>query len=177
MRVIAIYGGPGTGKTTTATALVYALGAHYVSSGDIARAVDPEALARGEMANREKLREGFRQALYNAGSHGITVVDGLPRDPTDVELLPEGTIYIFLTCTRSIAVERQVARGRKGDEDISLIWKRTDEQAKLLQLSRPNSWAYRLATEQGTLSTSYLRPDQVNERVLDYISGRRDRLI
>jgi adenylate kinase family enzyme len=105
-RVVAIFGPPGAGKTTTARGVVEALGAAYLSSGDVARKVDPGSIARGDMADRQLLADGFRAELSAIRKHhqGWIVVDGLPRDPSDVDYLPDGTTYILLNAARDISI-------------------------------------------------------------------------
>lgn len=170
-RVIAIFGAPGVGKTTTAKAIVEAFGAQYVSSGDVARKVDPEALARGEMADRQKLAAGFKTALEQATiASEMVVVDGLPRDPGDVFLLPEDTEYLLLDCDKHISVDRQLRRSRP-DDDMELIRKRTVEQRALLELDKPDGWAHRLCDWTRALNTGDKSRDRVIELAIRFIRG------
>lgn len=81
------------------------------------------------------------------------IVDGLPRDPTDVALLPEDTIYILLTCMPGTSIDRQLARGRPGDTE-DLVHKRTIGQRRLMRMDDQHGWAYRLA---GGLSDGLMR--------------------
>jgi adenylate kinase family enzyme len=146
MRFVSIYGPPGAGKTSVAMPLAKMLDAAYISSGDIARRVDPEALARGAMADRKRLREGFVDAILDAARSGarMVVVDGLPRDPTDCELLPDDTEYVLLTAKPKVLIQRQIDRAREGDT-VDIINARTEEQIHLLQLRVADGWAYRIA--------------------------------
>lgn len=172
-RVIAIFGPPGAGKTTVARALAHTLQAVYISSGDIAREVDPEALARGEMADRAVLREAFLSAMEAAGDQQV-VVDGLPRDPTDIELLPGRgeTMFILLNVRRDISTERQLRRGREGDTE-ALIARRNDEQRALMEIDTANGWPYELAGWKQSLATDRHTAEYVIKLVTDYIHGKR----
>jgi adenylate kinase family enzyme len=171
-RVIAIFGPPGAGKTTVARALVDILGAAYVSSGDIAREVDPGALAKGQMANRRKLRDAFKAEL--AKHPGRIVVDGLPRDPTDVEYLPPApeTMFVLLNVLPGIANERQLRRGRIGDEP-EIIERRTREQRALMELDKPDGWSFQLAGWKQSLLTDRHTAQHVIRLVSEYVAGRR----
>lgn len=171
-RIIAIYGPPGAGKTTVAKALVDMLGATYVGSGDVARQVDQESVARGDMADRTLLARGFAEALGQAGS-GRVIVDGLPRYPQDVDLLPaEETIYILLNVDPTVGNERQMKRGREGDTP-ELAALRTRRQRQLMELDDAGGWAYALSPWQRRLDTSRHRPDYVVRMVYEYLIGRK----
>lgn len=174
-KVVAIYGPPGAGKTTTAHGLVEHLGAAYLSSGDIARSVDPGALERGEMADRAALAEAFGNALAEIRKHheGWVVVDGLPRDPNDVHLLPDNTIYVLVNCSPDIAIERQARRGRPGDDNPAIVAKRTTEQRRLMELDKVGGWSYRLAGWKQSIQTNDKTREQVISMVAGYLLGQR----
>ena len=163
---VAVYGPPGVGKTTLAMPLADRLGATYVSSGDIARRVDPNSVALGTMADVDKLRDGFRHALDAAP--GPVVIDGLPRYPFDVDLLPEGTIPILLICWPAVAERRQLERGRPGDTPM-LTKIRTREQYAIMELDREDGWAYELAGPGRVIETGPLGPDVVFDLVVDIL--------
>lgn len=174
-RVVSIFGPPGAGKTTAAREVAKQLGFDYLSSGDIARQVDPWSLSQGKMADRRRLREAFEDALATATREGRgVVVDGLPRDPTDVDLLPIGqTLFILLNARPDILIDRQLRRGRPGDEDRVLVEKRTTEQRALMELDNADGWAYNLVTWKGGLATGDKSREQVVSQCLAYVRGER----
>lgn len=145
-RVLCVYGPPGSGKTTVAERMAADLKAAYVSSGDIARMADPTALARGELADRGLIKEALTEAIwkpYEAGQ--LVVVDGAPRPRSDIDLMPRlSTGFILLDCWPEVAIQRQLDRGRNGDE-AELVKKRTEEQRAVMELDDPKGWAYALA--------------------------------
>ncbi len=174
-KIVAIFGPPGAGKTTAARVLARDTGRQYISSGDIARQVDPGAIARGEMANRALLRSAFEAALATAireDSAGV-VVDGLPRDPTDVALLPDDTLYVLLNARVDILIDRQFRRGRPGDDDFDTVLRRTQEQRALMELDQKDGWAYGLVREVGVLNTTRVPRDQMIAQVSGYVAGDR----
>lgn len=170
--VIAVYGPPGAGKTTLARMLADRLDRVYVSSGDLAREADPDSLSRGEMADRDKLRAAFNEALGRAiGSTRLVVVDGLPRDPHDPELLPVGeTQFLLLEVHPYVAERRQLQRGRPGDEP-DIISKRTKEQTVLMELDQPGGWARDLAHL--TMTTDSHDPETTYDRAMRYLTLRK----
>lgn len=171
--VVAIFGPPGVGKTTAARALSEAMSWPVVSSGDVARIVDPEALARGEMADRAKLATGFVAALEaEHEKYETVIVDGLPRDPTDVGLLPADTCYILLNCRPDIAIERQLRRAREGDTPET-IRKRSEEQRALMGMHVFDGWSFKLATWERALTTERLTREQMIEHVVGFVKGER----
>lgn len=172
-RVIAVFGPPGAGKTTVAMALASTLEMGYVASGDIARRVDPGAISRGEMADRGALRDAFVEALLGAQqTYARVVVDGLPRDPGDVAMLPPDALFILLSARPDILMDRQRYRGRPGD-DAGLIIRRTTEQRLLMELDVKDGWAYRLAGWKSTLNTGDKTREQVVGQALGWVSGER----
>lgn len=171
MQFVSIFGPPGAGKTSVAVPLAAKMKAGYISSGDIARKVDPESLALGKMADRATLRAGFIDAILDAAAAGYRtcIVDGLPRDPTDCELLPDDALYVLLTAKPSVLARRQLDRGRPGDEP-EIITARTTEQLRLMQLSVSDGWAYRIAGPAVVDTTKLTRmqtAEAVQRRLLD----------
>lgn len=176
-RIVAIFGPPGAGKTTIARAVCEAFDWEYLSSGDVARMVDPEALDRGEMADRAKLAAGFTRALNRMLDHGFNVVvDGLPRDPSDVALLPDNTEYLLINVAPSIGIARQIARQRDSRDSYELAHKRQMEQVALMELDKRDGWPFRLADWQRSMQTSDKRPDYAIDLTLTYLRGERKTL-
>lgn len=169
--VVAITGLPGAGKTTLALGLSELTGWPVMSTGDIARRVDPAGLSRGELANEQLFRAAFLGAL---GSYTPPVIlDGLPRSRGQVELLPPDTLVFALWCRPDIAIGRLLRRGRSDDTE-ALAKKRVAEQADLLEFDLPGrGWAREIAGWEGSLNTSVAKPGWILERVFGYVTGER----
>ncbi len=174
--VVAITGLPGAGKTTLALGLSELTGWPIMSTGDIARRVDPAGLSRGELADEELFRAAFLGAI--GAFTPPVILDGLPRSRGQVELLPPDTIVLSLWCRHDIAVGRLLRRGRSDDTE-ALAKKRVEEQSVLLEFEHSDrygpvrGWARDLAGWQGSLNTSVNKPGWILERVFDYVMGKR----
>lgn len=175
--ILAITGLPGAGKTTLAAALSQTWGLPVVSSGDVARIVDPEALAEGRMADRGKLERGFVEILdRELDLYGRVLVDGLPRLPTDLDVLrryPGGFKLLGLDCRVDVAVDRQLRRGRPSDLDPALVRFRTLEQRKLMELDKVNGWLREAAGYGAVVETSRKLPQVIFVDVLAYLTGKK----
>lgn len=130
----ALTGIPGSGKTTLAHLLAAEFDREYVGTGDIARRISPDLLAKGELADQAAMEAAMREALQvhipsGSPSYRPVVLDGWPRTRQQVGWLPEGLVLIFyLSCRTDIALERLERRGR-GDPDA----KRVHEQNQALE--------------------------------------------
>lgn len=130
----ALTGIPGSGKTTLAHLLAAEFDREYVGTGDIARRISPDLLAKGELADQAAMKQALLDALEThittgAPSYRPVILDGWPRTREQVGWLPEGMALIFyLSCRTDIALERLARRGR-GDDDA----KRVHEQTKMLE--------------------------------------------
>lgn len=170
--VVAITGIPGAGKTTLALQLSELTGWHVLSTGDIARRVDPASLSNGDLADEAAFRAAYKREIL--GYRGLPVIlDGLPRSRSQVELLPaEGTMVFFLWCRYDIALGRLLRRGRSDDSSL-IAEKRIREQSALLEADSNDGWARKLAGWAGSINTSNTRPALIAGRVHDYITGAK----
>lgn len=173
-KVLAIAGQPGAGKTTLANNLHEALGWPIISTGDIARRVDPEGLARGELADEAAFREAFFEAYYDLGPTLAepAILDGMPRSRAQLDYLPRERLLMGLTCRIDIAIERQLRRGRAGDS-AEIIEKRTREQSALLEVDHADGWLYHVAGWGAVVNTSQKPPALIASQVLEFLRGER----
>ena len=171
-KVLAIAGIPGAGKTELATRLSARFGWEVISTGDIARRVDPDSLAAGKLADESLFRRAFLEAFYGTKHDGPVILDGLPRSRGQIALLPEESMVIALTCRPDIAIERQKLRARPGDTD-EIIEARTREQSDLLEVERADGWLYVFAGWNRTLNTSQRSREEIEERVSGYLTGEK----
>lgn len=171
-RAIAITGIPGSGKSTLAVGLAKERGWTIMSTGDIARAVDPDSLGQGGMADEAAFQAAFHDALGVLDWSRTVVLDGIPRSPGQVPLLPSLTTVLMLTVRPDIARDRLLRRGRP-DDQADLIARRVQEQSALLDVEHADGWAYRLAGWHGVINTSQKRPTDILHDVLAYLDGRK----
>ncbi len=168
-RVFAICGIPGAGKTTLADLLSERLGWPVLSTGSIARRVDPVSLASGDLADEAVFRRAFTATL--AMEAGQVIIDGLPRSREQLAYLPDGeTQLLLLTCRPDIARDRLRRRGRPDDTD-ELIDKRITEQTRLLGLDDTPAWSYNAAGWGAAVNTTYKTPEEVLRGVVAFING------
>lgn len=162
---LAIAGIPGAGKTTLALHLMDELGWPILSSGDIARAVDPGGVAAGGLADEASFRSAwFKQlGLLQAGP---VIFDGIPRSREQVELLPNGTQIIMLVCPFAVAVSRLTRRGR-ADDTTDVIVRRLEEQVALLEAAQADGWLYRLIGMQAVFRTDRKTPQELAALVVE----------
>jgi adenylate kinase family enzyme len=169
---IAIAGIPGSGKTTLAMALQDAFGWALMSTGDIARRADPASILDGGLANERVFREEFRDTLADTRGSGLVVIDGIPRNREQADILPPSTMVVALTVRPDIAVERLTRRGRS-DDTPDLIAKRVKEQAALLEVNDSHGWLYQLATWERCVNTTYKRAPDVAAGVIAYLRNEK----
>lgn len=167
--IIAISGPPGAGKTTLAANLSAALEVQVLSTGDIARSVDPAAMKVGAMADEDAFRAEFLRRLDAVS--GSLILDGIPRSREQMALLPPGTVVIGLTCSRGVAEQRLATRGRVDDTPV-LIKRRLAEQRALLEVDKHDGWFFGLGWDR-VMSTDLKKPEQVLDGVLAFLEGRK----
>lgn len=174
---VAIAGIPGAGKSSLAEALSDELGWPVLSTGDIARRIDPESIAAGGVADRSAFAAAFRLALKEAVAvHGglwPIVLDGIPRYREQIDLLPFDTVLVGLTCRPDIAIDRQLNRGRPGDEDRATVELRTRAQGDLLEVNVRNGWLYSLAGWGGVVNTGQKSREVIARDVSAYLRGEQ----
>lgn len=171
---IAIAGIPGSGKSTLAAGLHEALGWPVLSTGDIARRIDPVSITNGGVAHPEFFARAFLAAYREVRpTTGTLILDGIPRYREQIDLLPDRTILIGLTCRPDIAIERQIRRGRPGDDDVETVKFRTHAQAGLLEVDIADGWLYRLAGWGAVVNTSRDLPGDVTAGVVRYLTGTK----
>lgn len=171
-RVIAITGIPGAGKTTLANGLVKARGWKVLSTGDIARRIDPAGVSAGVMAVEGAFRAAFAETFATLGQHPVVVLDGIPRSEEQLALLPEGTVIIGLNCRPDIAKDRLLRRERS-DDTAEIIDRRIAEQTDLLGINRQDGWLFGAAGWGGVVATSIKSPGQILIDVIGYLEGRK----
>lgn len=172
LRVVAVAGIPGAGKTTLARALAEHYGWGYIGTGDTARAVDPKSLAQGGMADESLFREAFKMRLAKWTGPEMVVLDGIPRSRGQIELLPYFTTLLALTCRPDIARERLLRRGRE-DDTPDLVDRRITEQSDLLDVQHADGWLYTLAGWGRVINTSQKRPEEIAADVIAFLDGKK----
>ena len=171
-RVWFLTGTPGSGKTTLAHRLSAVYGRPVLSTGDIARRIDPEALARGDWADPDLFREAMRDEVdrISGGADAAYIVDGYPRTLAQFQEIPAhpDLLVFYLCCVPSeIAVDRLTRRGRS-DDTPDIIKTRVERQTEDLE-----SWVRREIPWGHHLNTAKRTPDFVFETVRRYLDGER----
>lgn len=173
--IIMIAGIPGSGKTELAGRLHDAFGGTLISTGDIARRVDPDGVSQGKLADEAAFRAAFDVRLLQAihEDPAPIILDGFPRNRTQMGYV-EGfkTKLIALTCRPDVAVDRQMLRGRAGDT-VHNIEVRTAEQMVLLEQNVADGWLYRAAGWVACINTTQKTPDQIAAGVIAYLRGEK----
>lgn len=134
MKIIALIGMAGSGKSTIGEVLAERLGYHHISTGDLARKyINGSWNELGLPAPEDRVRYLVINEVMQAekdGYEGI-VVDGMPRKPSQVVFLKtivgrNGSLsFINLIIERTLCKERLIARGR-GDDMLEAIDNRHD---------------------------------------------------
>lgn len=130
MKVIAVAGIPGAGKSTVAMALADAIGARVVSPGDAARAAGDQSVRNGGMADEKLVRDYVARSIREAKKD--IILDGFPRTFAQYVLLPPDTTLVRVVTEERTALDRLSARGRE-DDTPDLVVKRVHEQSALLE--------------------------------------------
>jgi adenylate kinase family enzyme len=173
---LAITGVPGTGKTTLATILSERLGWPILSTGNIARVIDPGGLSRGDMAEETGFALAFGltyQKMLSLYPKAPVILDGIPRTVGQLEYLqPYSTRVLLLTARMDVAVDRLRRRGRE-DDTPELIERRIRQQGALLEIDNAKGWAFQIAGFHTSVNTTYKTPDVVAEGVIQYLLGNR----
>lgn len=112
MKVIAIDGPAGSGKSTVARALAAALGLHYLDTGAMYRAVTFAALRRGvDPADAEPVARIAREFELRLDDDGTVRVDG--TDATIEIRGPEVTRAVSIVAANAEVREQMVSRQRE----------------------------------------------------------------
>jgi CMP/dCMP kinase len=156
VRVIAIDGPAGAGKSTVARALAARLGLEYLDTGAMYRAVTLAAMRRGiDPTDLERVAELARELILEVGEHGV-LVDGI--DATSEIRSREVTAAVSAVAANSavrtelVRRQRQWANQRGGGvlegRDIgSVVF--PDAELKLYLTASPRVRAERRVAEAG----------------------------
>jgi cytidylate kinase len=156
VRVIAIDGPAGAGKSTVARALANRLGLEYLDTGAIYRAVTLAAMRRGiDLADVEQIAKLAQQLTLEVGEHGV-LVDGI--DATTEIRSREVTTAVSVVASNSAVRAELVRRQRnwanqrgggvlEGRDIGSVVF--PDAELKLYLTAAPRVRAERRVAEAG----------------------------
>lgn len=124
--VIIVMGPQGSGKTTQAEKIADTFGIPHLESGEIFREIAKqdtdlgkrvsEALASGQLVNKEDADAVIHEMLMKAKYHNHVVIDGFPRDLDQAERYHEEIDWVFyLDVNEDECIERLKDRGRADD--------------------------------------------------------------
>lgn len=134
--IIVVLGRPGAGKTTIAQAVSKKFGYQHISAGDVARLLAlsdmevADALAKGQLAPRDKMNDAMYTVLKKHNEMGGTIVlDGYPRYFAQLADLLHAQrtepLFIILSCSAPTASNRLRSR-KRNDDTIEQIKTRFD---------------------------------------------------
>ncbi len=155
VRVIAIDGPAGAGKSTIARALAARLGLDYLDTGAMYRAVTFAAMRRGVLDDPAAVASLAREVALEVGEHGV-LVDGI--DATVAIRTPEVTGAVSRVAADSevraalVARQRAWAQARgggviEGRDIASVVF--PDAELKLYLTASPRTRAERRVAEAG----------------------------
>jgi CMP/dCMP kinase len=155
LRVIAIDGPAGAGKSTIARALAARLGLEYLDTGAMYRAVTFAAMCRGVLDDDAAVATLAAEVTLEVGEHGV-MVDGM--DATTEIRTPEVTRNVSRVAANAGVRARMVARQRawaaqrgggviEGRDIASVVF--PDAELKLYLTASPRVRAERRVAEAG----------------------------
>lgn len=167
---VAIAGIPGAGKSTLALHLSVRFGFPILATGDVARAADPTGVGAGGLADEASFRSAYFEWLAKLA--GPVILDGIPRTRGQVELLPNGTRIVVLTCTPRTARARLLLRRRSDDTPV-IIQRRIEEQTEHLEARQADGWLYRLVGMSAVFRTDDKTPQEIADEVVEHLGALR----
>jgi adenylate kinase family enzyme len=122
--IIIVVGSTGAGKTTHSRLLAEKTGAHYISSGDIARSFmdkeTSELFHQGQLSPHEVAIRA--EVIRQIDAHEVIVLDGFPRKPEQYTWLKEATeaefFVVKLDWTEKVLVNRWIDRTRNEHDTL-----------------------------------------------------------
>lgn len=171
---ILVTGIPGSGKTTLAENLSAEFRWPILSTGDIARSVDPTGTSGGNLAHEPIFKSAFMARVRDYEGIGQTfIIDGFPRSEVQLGYLPDSIAYpILLTCRADIAADRLMRRARS-DDTPEIIAKRITEQYTLLDLDHEDGWLRRVIPWGRAVNTSMKNADAIADGWIAFFKGEK----
>lgn len=129
MRIIAIMGKAGSGKSTVAHIVAEALGFGHISTGELARrGISGDWLELGMMSPEKEIRALFEDAINDMREQCLegVIVDGMPRKPSQVRYMynlfaNDSIIWINLDISDDGSIKRLLERRRVDDTDEAIF--------------------------------------------------------
>lgn len=166
---IFIAGGPGAGKTSLADALSRVLRWPVLYSREAVQAVDPDSIKEGRLGSRGPVLVALAQKVteYSTTYGTDYIVDGAPRTPDQIAIVPDGAEVLLLRCDPAVALLRLRNRGRDDDtEDLA-------SKRVLEQYGQDDQWLRDLAGWTRTINTTKRTKGSVLDTVMLYLTGER----